>query len=105
MRPVNEMSDMQNRKKQEQQKDTHLKDKIGLHTQMKKNTSFPIENLTLSEQTCETNNMYQNVYHFTTFKKNHIKITAQKKQQQTTSSNHPNGCQGTGHLDPQYLGV
>ena len=36
------MSDMQNRKKQEQQKDTHLKDKIGLHTQIQK-TSFPIK--------------------------------------------------------------
>lgn len=35
-----------------------LKEKIGLHTQIQKN-SFPIENLTLSEQTCETNNIIQ----------------------------------------------
>lgn len=83
MRPVNEMSDMQNRKKQEQQKDTHLRRKNRSSLSVPQKNSFPIEHLLLSEQTCETNKMY----HFTTFKKNHIKITAPKKN--SNKQHHP----------------
>ena len=77
------MSDMQNRKKQEQQKDTHLRRKNRSSLSVPQKNSFPIEHLLLSEQTCETNKMY----HFTTFKKNHIKITAPKKN--SNKQHHP----------------
>ena len=73
MRPVNEMSDMQNRKKQ--QKGLTPKKKRSSHSNPKE--LFPNWNLTLSEQTCETKKMY------TTFKKN---ISPQKNKQKTWSN-------------------